>query len=119
MITTKWTGSYPNLCSGRWEIIINGKEVVCSKDNYDSILGQAMATYGSYDNWGFTGDWDVQWDSETDGAHFGQWKDLESTKKLLVLIEENGIPLDSFDLSDLYDALQENDWRSGSCGGCI
>lgn len=118
-ITVEWTGKYPNLCNGRWIIIIDGQEVKCDKDNYDSILGEEMNTYGNYRRWNFSEDWDVEWNTHTDGEKYKSWIKLDSTKELLKLIEDNCIYLEEQDIENLYNKLNEKDWRSGSCGGCV
>lgn len=109
-ITAKWTGTYPCLCHGEWEITIGGKEVELPKD----VRYSHMSTYGTYAEWSFGGDsgWEEQWDYYEDGLTYEPW------------VETNSWWLRDLHLTDtetqaLYNAIAEEDWRFGSCGGCI
>ena len=127
-IEVEWTGQYPNLCSGQWIIKINGKEI---KDEtnfsdyhqkempmYGSILSSSMYTSGTYQEWHFE-DWLEVFNDYEDGDEFNVWIKREDIKKLIILIEKSGHSLAKEDKRNLFEKIQENDWRSGSCGGCI
>jgi len=125
----KWTGKYPNLCSGEWIIKING-EVIKDKTEhssyhqkempiYGSILASDMGTSGIYTSWHFDENWSEVFDDYEDGDDFSVWTKTEKAKRLFMLIEDNGFSLSKEDKRALFIKLQENDWRSGSCGGCI
>ena len=47
MVEAKWSGSYPNLCSGEWRLVIDGKDV--SDEIPDDLRKSEMNTYGSYE----------------------------------------------------------------------
>ena len=117
-IEVNWTGSYPNLCSGKWIIKINGVELI-DNDRHNSILSSSMATYGSYSSWHFEENWIEVFDQYDDGYEFSTWQKQISIKKLFTLIESHNISLSKDDKKSLYEKLQEHDWRNGSCGGCI
>lgn len=120
MITAKWTGEYPNLCSGEWIIKINNKQIKDTQPlDYDSILRKPMQTFGTYSSWYFTEDWDAVFEDYDEGFHYSQWLNCDEAKALFKLIEQNDILLDSIDKIELFDVLQKSDWRHGSCGGCI
>ena len=128
-ITVEWTGAYPNLCSGEWLIRINGKLIEDGKDYdpydkrkmmtpYGSVLRESMNTAGTYQSWHFE-DWSEVFEDYESGYAFKQWEETEIAKKLFTLIEKNKIILSGKEKEILFEALQDNDWRSGSCGGCI
>ena len=105
--TTSWTGKYPNLCSGHWELFCNGEQL----NIYIPFYQNPADTFGEYSRWYFDEDWMDCWDTYEEGekqdewiAHFHDW-------------------LDSFapaeDWPAIYEAFQLNDWRHMSCGGCI
>lgn len=109
-ITAKWTGVYPCLCDGEWKITIGGEEVELPKD----VRHGHMNTYGSYAEWYFGGDsgWEEQWEYYEDGLTYEPW------------VKENSwwtrdLHLTDTELHALYDAIAAEDWRTGSCGGCI
>jgi len=117
-IEVNWTGAYPNLCSGKWIIKFNGVEIIDTNEGRNSILSSSMATYGSYSSWHFE-DWSEVFDQYDDGYEFSTWQKQISIKKLFTLIESQNISLSKDDKKNLYEKLQEHDWRNGSCGGCI
>lgn len=109
-ITATWTGTYPCLCHGEWEITIGGEEVELPVD----VRYRHMNTYGTYAEWYFGGDsgWEEQWDYYEDGLTYEPW------------VEANSWWLRDLHLTDtetraLYDAINKEDFRPGSCGGCI
>lgn len=107
-ITVKWTGSFPCLCHGEWNIVIDGKKVELPED----IATSPMNTRGQYLRWYFADNWAEEWESYEDGLTFEPWLDA------------NREWVDPLGLSDgeartLYEAIRSEDWRHGSCGGCI
>lgn len=109
-IRTKWSGSYPCLCSGEWSLYIDGK-------NYSSVIPEnlrssEMDTFGAYEKWYFNKDWSEEWESYEDGLTVDQW-----IKKNIAWLRK--LPLNSEQYHDVYTAFQANDFRMGSCGGCI
>ena len=105
MVVAKWTGSYPCLCSGRWELTIDGV-------NFTDVIPpelrtKPMNTFGEYQSWHFE-NWIEVFESYVDGLPFECWiKENEWV---------NNLPCNPF---EVYLAFNENDWRHGSCGGCI
>ena len=108
-IEVKWTGSYPCLCYGEWIIIIDGVDF---SDCIPDIKKQApMDTYGEYEEWHFTEDWDEDWRTYEDGLLFKDWvKENDWVNKITPFEDEQ---------EQIYNAISEKDWRTGSCGGCI
>ena len=109
-IDVEWTGSYPNLCRGRWNIEINGKKL--------SGLGtDHMNTYGNFGAWHFE-DWSEVWEYYNDGLSFEEWK-CNLPNNLEISIKLAGFKITDELLETLYRAISTADWRSLSCGGCI
>lgn len=109
MINAYWTGKYPNLCSGTWELYKDGKDI--SNMIPEELRHSEMNTFGTYNDWYFE-DWDVIWNKYTDGLDCSDW------------IKENDywlskITADKHEKKAIFDAIQEEDWRYSSCGGCI
>ena len=107
-ITVKWTGAYPNLCSGEWIITVGGEKVELP----DKVRTSPMWTRGAYNTWTFNKDWQEVWSQYEDGLDFEPW------------LHENNSWLSRLNLSSeeeraLYNAISAEDWRHGSCGGCI
>ena len=65
-----------------------------------------MNTNGVYSSFHFESDWGVEWDNYKD------W--IKENKEWL-----DEITTDKCEQEDIYYAFQLNDWRHGSCGGCI
>ncbi len=107
-IEAKWTGKWPCLCHGEWIITIDGVKVNLPEEVRTSDMG----TYGCYRRWWFESNWEEAWDSYEDGLEFQPW--VEENSSWL-----SNLHLSEEDLHALYDAISEEDWRHGSCGGCI
>lgn len=108
MIEVEWTGVYPCLCAGRWVLKINGVD-------YSHLIpfkNTDANTYGSYATWSFGEDWEEEWDWYDDGLPYEAW--VRENEEWL-----SKLPCAEFDMEELYKAFQEEDWRHGSCGGCI
>ena len=105
----KWDGCYPNLCSGTWTLYSNGKKVD-TKIPFTGRRGHAE-TKGEYDSWSFDDNWSEEWSSYTDGLPVDEW------------CEKYGFWLETIapkeEWESIYSAFQAEDWRPGSCGGCI
>lgn len=109
MVEARWSGSYPCLCFGEWTLKIDGKDV--SKKIPEDLRKSSMNTYGTYQSWHFE-DWMEVFEGYDDGLDCGEW------------IEENAYWLNTIagDYSvqeKIYHAINAEDFRSGSCGGCI
>ena len=109
-VKAKWNGKYPNFCSGQWTLIVNGTDVT-DKIPMD-LINSSMNTYGIYNNWRFSSDWDVIWDDYYDGLSCSEW--IEKNDYWL-----NEITKDNSIKSDIYYAINSEDFRQGCCGGCI
>ena len=114
-VCVEWTGSYPNLCSGEWIVIIHGLRV-------GGIQPDNFGTNGEYDDWGFTDDWDVVWTTYNDGDDQEQWIDLvlsSDINHLITSLEKHNIKPSRELLAILFKKIKAVDWRHNSCGGCI
>ena len=110
-IEVSWTGSFPNLCSGRWEINIDGIKLDIPED----VATSPMDTKGEYMRWRFVNGWNEEWEMYTDGLPFHPWMD-RNYRWLSRAAKAAGV---DFEYRDLYAMIQSCDWRHGSCGGCI
>lgn len=109
MVEATWSGSYPCLCFGEWTLIVGGKNV--SDKIPKNLKNSSMNTYGKYQSWYFE-NWSEVFEDYVDGLNCNDW------------IAENKEWLDdiSTDISiqrEIFDAINEQDFRSRSCGGCI
>lgn len=113
---TEWSGRYPNLCSGKWslyrddvlldvDIPFNGESQFDSKPAYTSGCWHSVGIYHEGDEW-------VEFDDEyRNGRERCEWCD-EHRSWLQGIAPEQ-------EWGDIYLAFAANDWRYGSCGGCI
>lgn len=108
-VEAKWTGSYPCLCHGEWELYVNGKDV--SDKIPEDLREDSMNTYGEYQSWHFE-DWEEIFDSYYDGLKQDEW--IESNKYWL-----DEITTDIDVQRQIFKAINEEDFRTNSCGGCI
>jgi hypothetical protein len=113
-IYVEWTGSYPNLCSGKWIITIDGIKLT-------GIGKEDFGTLGEYSSWHFE-NWIEVFDSYEDGMDLDAWIQVLKTDDingLYASLQRHGIKITDELLSELYTHIQGQDWRHGSCGGCI
>ena len=68
MIKVNWSGYYPNLCFGVWEIKIDDKLLPIPEDK----INTDMNTFGSYQSWHFE-DWIEVFEDYEDGLFFDEW----------------------------------------------
>ena len=110
MVNAYWSGSYPTLCYGKWTLEVNGidvsslipKELVCNE----------MNTFGTYQEWCFDDDGYEKFEDYEDGLICREW--IDENKYWLDTIT------DDIDVQkEIFNAINEHDWRHGSCGGCI
>ena len=106
----KWTGNYPNLCSGQWILKVDNIDV--SHLIPDELKDEPMNTYRTYLCWHFNNNWEEKWDSYEDGLFCNEW--IEENKEWL-----NKITTDPIIQKEIYTAINSQDWRYGECGGCI
>lgn len=107
-VTAEWTGKYPCLCQGEWIITVGGENVNLPEE----IKTSHMNTFGTYDTWSFGEDWSEEWESYEDGLTFGPWAEANTWWL-------KDLNLSDSELRNLYAAINEEDWRHNSCGGCI
>ena len=114
--TVIWTGKWPCLCSGKWVIRINGQEAIVPKlhDQHKAPFD----TYKIYKRWYFEKKWNEVWEEYKDGLNLPEWKERKKDW-LDLFFSLNRINPTEEDYKDLYAAINEQDWRRGSCGGCI
>ena len=113
-ISAKWTGRYPCLCCGHWEIIVDGKYLPIPEE----IGENAMKTYGTYQEWHFDEHWSEEFVDYQDGMYETEWID-ENKKWIDEALAKINKTFSYRDYSTLYEAIRKEDFRRGSCGGCI
>lgn len=102
----EWSGCWPNLCSGYWTLYKNDKKV-----NVKIPFEEDCAdTFGEYMSWHFE-DWEEVFEPYGDGLHCDAWI-VKNENWLKTIADEN-------EFEDIYAAFQAEDFRPGSCGGCI
>ncbi|AUM58506.1 hypothetical protein KNT81_gp265 [Proteus phage phiP4-3] len=114
-IFVEWTGSYPTLCFGQWNISIDGISLT-------GLGNEEFDTRKSYDTWHFDDDWSEEWDSYTAGLSPESWVQLmlkHDTNSLVSSLKRHGFKDIEKILYALYPHINEEDWRHSSCGGCI
>ena len=110
MVKAKWSGAFPCLCSGEWTLEVDGKDV--SNLIPDDLRRNEMNTYATYYHVSLGEDYMEEYSDYEDGLMCDEW------------IEENAywlnmITMDIQTQQDIYYAINANDWRHCSCGGCI
>ena len=121
MFKVEWSGSYPNLCSGEWAIFYNDVKLEIpmeGEEEYSSRRQRDMGTAGEYSRWYFDENYSEKDETYYDGAECADWI-VANQEWVDEMFDANEIPKGFFTYHQLYKAIQENDFRSGSCGGCI
>ena len=109
MVEAYWSGKYPCLCFGEWQLKVNNKDVT---DKIPISLRESeMNTYGTYQRWHFE-NWIEVFEDYTDGLDEDEWI-TENDYWLNEITDDYSIK------SEIFKAIQSKDFRSGSCGGCI
>ena len=109
MVEAHWSGKYPNLCSGEWTLKVNNQNV--TEMIPISLQTNEMNTYGTYQRWYFK-NWLEDFESYTDGLNEDEW--IAANDYWL-----NNITDDYSVKVEIFKAIQSEDFRTGSCGGCI
>lgn len=109
MVIAKWSGSYPCLCSGEWNLEVNGVDVTCYIPI--ELRKSPMETLGEYQSWHFE-NWIEVFESYVDGLSCHEW--IEKNKNWLDIITD-----DIEVQMEIFNAINAKDWRHGECGGCI
>jgi hypothetical protein len=111
-LEVKWTGDYPSLCFGKWIIKYKGIELkVPEERKYEH-----MNTDGIYST--ITDYLTEESDVYQDGLEYNDWI-TENVDWVTDMFNKSEIFPNGTLIKELYEKIQEQDWRSGSCGGCI
>lgn len=105
--TAKWAGTGQHLCLGRWEIHYLGLPILLPvpKDEHD------MGTFNIYN---FV---DPEDELYAEGLDEDEWI-VENIDWLAECFALHLIPLEEQYFRWFYQAVNGEDWRCGSCGGC-
>lgn len=111
-IFVEWTGKYPCLCSGYWRITIDKKALIVPQ----SLVSEPMNTYGTYQQ--ILDYITEEFEYYEEGFKYEEW--IKENKYWIDdgLLNIGIAPNESL-YKDLYEAINVQDWRYGSCGGCI
>ena len=109
MVKANWSGSFPNLCCGEWTLEVNGVDV--SMFIPSELRHSDMNTYGIYEEWHFE-NWAEVWESYEEGLGCDEW--IEEHEYWLNTITDN-VNIKK----EIFYAINDKDWRHGSCGGCV
>ena len=105
-----WSGCYPCLCFGEWKLEVNGADV--SHLIPEDLRSEEMGTSKIYSSWRFNEDFLEEDVYYQDGYGMDEW--IEINKHWL-----NEITEDIEIHREIYEAINDLDWRHGQCGGCI
>ncbi|WP_395344467.1 hypothetical protein PN836_006790 [Ningiella sp. W23] len=106
--SANWTAKGHTLCLGHWEISYHSLPL-CLPSNAKEMH---MDTYGIF-SWLFPDDEDC-----AEGLPLEQWIEAKSDW-LFDVFDQHQIPIDEKHISWFYEAVSKQDWRCGSCGGCL
>lgn len=108
-VKAKWTGRGFALCIGEWKLDVDGKDVTDKIP--EDLRTEPMNTYKRYERWYFK-DWVEEWEPYYDGLKQDEW--IEANKYWLDKITKD------IDVQrQIFKAINEEDFRTNSCGGCI
>ena len=110
VVEAKWSGKWPCLCFGEWTLTVDGVDV--SDKIPKELRDSPMNTYKAYRYWYFNKAWDDIWESYEDGMLCDEWIEENLEWLRTITIDENV-------MEQIYDAINIEDFRTGSCGGCI
>ena len=110
-VVANWTGEYPNLCHGEWQLWIDGVDY---SDKIPKALRKNthMDTFGHYEQWAFDEEFSEVWETYEEGLEVDEWIETNWSWLLEITTEEEL-------MKSIYYAFQKVDWRHGQCGGCI
>jgi hypothetical protein len=106
--TARWTAKGSGLCLAHWELFYLGQQLEIDLERKQNDMG----TYAIY-SFIFPDD-----DIYAEGLPEDAWI-IENKDWLTSLFTTYNIPSDETHLRLFYQAVNRNDWRCGSCGGCI
>lgn len=116
----EWTGDYPCLCYGRWVIYLRERKLLFPgyKEGHKLTENSHANTFGSYSKWSFGDSLLEDWNRYDDGLEFREWVNYQYDW-IMDFFKLNDIAMTEENLEYLYEEFSRNDWRRGSCGGCI
>ena len=103
-----WSEQGHTVCLGHWEVSYLNTPLSLPAEQREEDMG----TFGVY-SYLYPDDPEF-----SEGLEEEAWI-LENMSWLVSFFELNQIPLDPQHLAWMYQALNREDWRCGSCGGCI
>lgn len=106
--TAKWSAQGHTLCLGHWHITYQGITIVLPEPHAIND----MNTRGNF-SWMFPDE-----DEFIEGLAFPEWLEV-NVDWLLELFQKYNIPTDPHHFECFYQAVNQQDWRCSSCGGCI
>jgi hypothetical protein len=106
--TAKWTATGSNICLGHWEISYLGQALELDSERREHDMG----TYAIY-SFIFPDD-----EMYAEGLPEEEWI-IANLDWLTSLFIKHDIPADAKHFRLFYQAVNKQDWRCGSCGGCI
>lgn len=106
--TARWTATGNNICLGQWEIGYQGRPLELGAAFHEKDMG----TFGIY-SYIFPDD-----EEFAEGLREDDWI-LANAEWLADLFAAHDIPIDEAHMRWLYQAINPQDWRCGSCGGCL
>ena len=103
-----WSSKGNTLCLGHWDITYLGLPVVLPLERRDKDMG-INNIYNFMD---------PEDELYREGLIEDDWI-LENIDWLSDVFIEHNIPLEEETMRAFYQAVNKEDWRCGSCGGCI
>ena len=110
MVEAKWSGRGFALCIGKWTLKVNGEDV--TNKIPEDLRKSDMNTFGTYKRWFFNENWIEEWEDYEDGLDCEEW--IAANKEWI-----DTITTDHKTKQEIYYAINAEDFRRGSCGGCI
>lgn len=104
----RWSAQGHTLCLGHWEITYLGLPIVLPQPYVEKDMG----TRGNF-SYLFEDD-----DDFIEGEPFETWLDI-NIDWLLDVFEQHNIPTEAEYFEFFYQAVNAQDWRCSSCGGCM
>lgn len=103
-----WSSKGNTLCLGHWEITYQGNPITLPEEKREHDMG----TRGIYN---FI---DPEDELYLEGLDENDWI-LENIEWLTDVFIQEDIPIEEQNMRFFYQAVNKDDWRCGSCGGCI
>ncbi|TLU66415.1 hypothetical protein FE810_06930 [Thalassotalea litorea] len=104
----KWSADGHTMCLGHWQISYQGLPCTIPAKYAEKDMG----TYGNF-SYFYPDD-----DAYIEGEPFADWIDSNVDWLMDVFMQHN-IPVEVEYFQWFYEAVNLNDWRCSSCGGCM